>query len=326
MKKIDLEIKSIEYPLCVEWSISRSSEVLKKNYYVLIDGVIYSEFAPNLRFGETHQSIEHQTKSLSSLSSRLSNEKGILNFCADERMQGRFAQSLLAGIELACFNFFDLWDKFISAPLPKSCSSSMSIPIIRFERFLDYFKLMRLNEFDVIKVKSGEKLPLHIIDHLINHTRAEISVDYNEALSDLSIAMEHINALKKYNRIKYIEQPFASYHDELYRELKKCSPLPIYIDETITGQMPSKETVKLCHGINFKVMKSGGPLRVIEQIKAARKLGLGCMLGCMIESSRSISNYVMMSELVDYCDLDGNLFLAEDPFKMITVNNGIIQL
>ncbi len=326
MKKIDWEIKSIEYPLCVEWSISRSSDSLKKNYYVLMNGVIYGEFAPNLRFGETHQSIEYQIKVFRSLSTSLSDEKRILDFCAGEIMNGRFAQSFLAGIELACFNFFDLWDKFISAPLPKQCSSSMSIPIISFEGFLDYFKLMKLNEFDVIKVKSGEKLPLQIIEYLVNHTGAGISVDYNEALSDFATAIEHIKILNKYNRIKYIEQPFASSQDELYRELKKWSPLPVYIDETITGQMPSKETVQLCHGINFKVMKSGGPFRAVEQIKVARKLGLGCMLGCMVESSRSISNYVMMSDLVDYCDLDGSLFLAEDPFKMITVNNGIIHL
>ena len=123
-----------------------------------------------------------------------------------------------------------------------------------------------------------------------------------------------------------IEQPFAENKIDQYQEFKKSSSIPVFIDETIKSQKISKNVLEICDGINFKVMKSGGPLNVISQLEGARELGLKCMLGCMVESSLSISNYVKMAHLFDYCDLDGNLFLEEDPFNMVDNKNGCICL
>ena len=46
---------------------------------------------------------------------------------------------------------------------------------------------------------------------------------------------------------------------------------------------------------------------------AARALGLGCMLGCMVESGLGISAGAQVASLFDHVDLDGNLLLASDP-------------
>ena len=47
---------------------------------------------------------------------------------------------------------------------------------------------------------------------------------------------------------------------------------------------------------------------------AARALGLGVMLGCMIESELGISPGAQLAPLADYIDLDGHLLISTRPF------------
>ena len=47
---------------------------------------------------------------------------------------------------------------------------------------------------------------------------------------------------------------------------------------------------------------------------AARALGLGVMLGCMVESGLGIAAGAHIASLCDHVDLDGNLLLAHDPW------------
>ena len=325
METIIWQIEPIDYDLCVEWAISRRSDHQKRNYLVKMNKVVISEFAPNIHFGETHQKVEQQIESFNQISNNLTDLQTCLDFCEKERSQDNFCNSFLAGIELAALNYFEAFDSFFEHSA-KKCKSSMSVPIISMKDFLSYFDQMNLAEFEVVKIKSNENLPLKIIEHILDNTNCSISIDYNEALRNLDVAVEHLSFLKRINRLKYIEQPFSAHDLGLYIDLKKVTNIPIFIDETITKQLPTRDLVKICDGINFKVMKSGGPLNTLAQIKKARELKLKCMLGCMVESSLSMSNYVKMSYLVDYCDLDGSLFLNEDPFKMITINNGNVVL
>ena len=82
----------------------------------------------------------------------------------------------------------------------------------------------------------------------------------------------------------------------------------------------------MCHGVNLKVMKSGGITQTLEQVKQLKAMNLICMMGCMIESSLSISAYTKLSPLFDYLDLDGCFFIKDDPFKKNCVENGIIKV
>jgi L-alanine-DL-glutamate epimerase-like enolase superfamily enzyme len=56
---------------------------------------------------------------------------------------------------------------------------------------------------------------------------------------------------------------------------------------------------------------------------AARALGLGVMLGCMVESSLGIAAAAQMASLCDHVDLDGNLLLAEDPWTGVDFVDGV---
>jgi L-alanine-DL-glutamate epimerase-like enolase superfamily enzyme len=56
---------------------------------------------------------------------------------------------------------------------------------------------------------------------------------------------------------------------------------------------------------------------------AARSLGLGLMLGCMIESGLGIAAGAHISSLMDHVDLDGNLLLADDPAPGVLFVDGV---
>jgi L-alanine-DL-glutamate epimerase-like enolase superfamily enzyme len=56
---------------------------------------------------------------------------------------------------------------------------------------------------------------------------------------------------------------------------------------------------------------------------AARALGLGVMLGCMLESGLGISAGAQIASLCDHVDLDGNLLLAEDPWPGVELVDGV---
>ena len=66
-------------------------------------------------------------------------------------------------------------------------------------------------------------------------------------------------------------------------------------------------------------MKTGGLHEARKMIAAARILGLKLMIGCMIETSVAITAAGHLSSFFDYCDLDGAILLAEEPFEGMQV-------
>jgi L-alanine-DL-glutamate epimerase-like enolase superfamily enzyme len=79
-------------------------------------------------------------------------------------------------------------------------------------------------------------------------------------------------------------------------------------------------------GINIKLMKCGGLHQALKMIHIARAHNLRVMLGCMIESSLSITAAAHLSPLVDYADLDGNLLIEDDPYVGVQVDHGKLVL
>ena len=61
-------------------------------------------------------------------------------------------------------------------------------------------------------------------------------------------------------------------------------------------------------------------------IHVARALDMRVMLGCMVETSLSLTAAAHLSTLVDYADLDSSLLLKDDPFVGLAVREGRIVL
>jgi L-alanine-DL-glutamate epimerase-like enolase superfamily enzyme len=77
--------------------------------------------------------------------------------------------------------------------------------------------------------------------------------------------------------------------------------------------------------VNVKLVKAGGISAACDALQAARKLGLKTMLGCMIETSISISAAAHLAELSDYLDLDGNLLITNDPYSGVRADGGVLS-
>jgi L-alanine-DL-glutamate epimerase-like enolase superfamily enzyme len=112
--------------------------------------------------------------------------------------------------------------------------------------------------------------------------------------------------------VEYVEQPLRE-GDPAGAELRRRAPLPIYVDEDCHTLVDVAACREVAHGINIKLAKSGGIREAIRMTHAARALGLGVMLGCMVESGLGIAAGCAVAPLCDHVDLDGNLLLRHDP-------------
>ena len=142
-------------------------------------------------------------------------------------------------------------------------------------------------------------------------TELPLQVDVNEWWS-LDEALEALPQLAELG-VEYCEQPLRA-GDEAGRALKERSPIPIYVDEDCHTLADVARCSEIAHGINIKLSKSGGIREAIRMAHAARALGLGVMLGCMLESGLSAAAGCCVAPLCDHVDLDGNLLLPEDPW------------
>ncbi|HEX4518434.1 MAG TPA: dipeptide epimerase [Gaiellaceae bacterium] len=173
--------------------------------------------------------------------------------------------------------------------------------------------------FKRLKLKLGGRdgLDLERVQAVRAATTLPLQVDVNEYWT-LDEALELIPQMA----IEYCEQPLPA-GDPGGPELKRRSPILIYVDEdchTLADVAPCAERA---HGINLKLAKSGGIREAVRMANAARALGLHVMLGCMVESGLGISAAAQIASLCDHVDLDGNLLLADDPWPGVEFTNGI---
>jgi L-Ala-D/L-Glu epimerase len=176
--------------------------------------------------------------------------------------------------------------------------------------------------FRRLKLKLGARdgLDVERVRAVRSVTDLPLQVDVNEAWS-LEEALDAVPQLAALG-VEYVEQPLPA-GAEGGRVLKAKSPVPIFVDEDCHTLSDIAACAEIAHGINIKLAKSGGIREGIRMAHAARALGLGVMLGCMIESGLGIAAGCCVAPLCDHVDLDGNLLLAEDPCPGVAFTGGI---
>ncbi len=122
----------------------------------------------------------------------------------------------------------------------------------------------------------------------------------------------------------YIEQPLKQGAEDGLAALYKNRPLPIFIDESCRYAEDVGKWANCIDGVNMKLMKCGGITEALRIVTAAREHNLKTMIGCMGESSVSISAGAAITGLIDYVDLDSHLNLAPDPATGAELRDGII--
>jgi L-Ala-D/L-Glu epimerase len=173
--------------------------------------------------------------------------------------------------------------------------------------------------FRRLKLKLGGRdgLDLERVRAVRAATVLPLQCDVNEYWT-LEEALDYLPQME----LEYCEQPLPA-GDPDGPELKRRSPLPIYVDEDCHTLVDVAACAERAHGVNIKLAKSGGIREAVRIAHAARALGLGLMLGCMVESGLGIAAGAHIASLMDHVDLDGNLLLAHDPWPGVALDDGI---
>ena len=176
--------------------------------------------------------------------------------------------------------------------------------------------------FDSLKLKlgGGDGLDVDRVRAVREVWPRTIRVDVNEYWT-LDHALESIPQLQGLG-VDYIEQPLRA-GDPDGPKLKGASTLPIYVDEDCHTLADVAACAERAHGINIKLAKSGGIREAVRMAHAARALGVGVMLGCMVESGLGIAAGAAVASLCDHVDLDGNILIADDPWPGVELVDGV---
>jgi L-alanine-DL-glutamate epimerase-like enolase superfamily enzyme len=188
-------------------------------------------------------------------------------------------------------------------------------------------KVLEAEHYPVLKVKLGvadDKANLQALREVA--PAKTLRVDANEGWKTKEQALEMTEWLAKDGHVEFVEQPMpatAPIKDWVW--LKQRSPLPIFGDESYHVAADAAQAAECFHGVNVKLVKTGGVSAGLQALQAAHKAGLKTMLGCMIESSILISAAAHLAELCDYLDLDGHLLITNDPYVGVTAEKGVLS-
>jgi len=123
-------------------------------------------------------------------------------------------------------------------------------------------------------------------------------------------------------RVELLEQPLARGHEAELAGL--AAPMPVAADESCLGLADIAGLVGRFNTVNIKLDKCGGLTEALAMAHAARRLGLGVMVGNMVGTSLAMAPAFIVGQLCDVVDLDGPTFLAHDPSPAVTYAEGTI--
>lgn len=239
-----------------------------------------------------------------------------------------------AGLDIA---WWDLLAKQASMPLHRllglsnrSVPTSVTIGIVPPDVVRERVpEIITRTGAKYLKVKLGspegidsDKAMFSAITETVKNFEIGIRVDANGGWS-LKDA-RHMMVWLADRHTEYIEQPLHNFCDDQLPELFRDRALPIYIDESCNFKTDVARLAHTVDGVNLKLMKCGGITEALGIVATARAHGLKTMIGCMGESSVSISAGAAIGSLFDYIDLDSQVNLAPDPAEGALLKNGIV--
>jgi L-alanine-DL-glutamate epimerase-like enolase superfamily enzyme len=215
-----------------------------------------------------------------------------------------------------------LWGLNLRRIVPTSATVGISSPEAARQRVRDW---RPLTGGGVLKVKLGSPAGIEADKAMLLAVKeeapsAELSVDANGGWNP-DEAVEMCRWLARQG-VRHVEQPLAVGEEVSLPKLYSQSPLPIFVDESCWRSRDIPPLADRVHGINIKLMKSGGLTEAMRMIHVARACGLQVMFGCYSDSALANTAASQLSPLADYLDLDSHLNFANDRFQGATVRDG----
>ncbi|MFZ9901005.1 MAG: mandelate racemase/muconate lactonizing enzyme family protein, partial [Vulcanococcus sp.] len=145
----------------------------------------------------------------------------------------------------------------------------------------------------------------------------ELQIDANGGW-DLDAARQMLPWLADQG-VVLVEQPLAPQSDPAldtagFAALHGLATIPLVADESCWDLGDLLRLAPHVDGINIKLVKCGGLSEGLLMAQAARRLGLGVMLGCYSDGGLLNSAAAQLLPLVQWPDLDSHLNLIDDPF------------
>ncbi|MCL6546297.1 MAG: dipeptide epimerase [Bryobacteraceae bacterium] len=325
-----LQLEIVRLRLRHTWTTVMSSSEYRDNLHVTYtrDGITArGEGAPIPRYQEDAASARQAAESLRGLIES-ADPWPFRKLTAEiaRRLPGQYAAK--AAIDIA---LVDWLTQRLGVPLYRYLGlDPRDTPVTTFSIGIDTPEITRQKvreaaAFPVLKIKVGLATDEETIAAVRAETSKPLRVDANEGWKDKEEAVRKIHWLESQG-VEFVEQPMPAAMLEEARWVRSRVHIPVIADEACLHPEDIPRIAEAYDGVNIKLMKCGGIQAALRMIETARAFGLKVMLGCMIESSIGITAAAHLSPLADYADLDGNLLIANDPYRGVTVEDGKLVL
>jgi len=312
-----------------EFKIARSAE----SYYDVVilelsDGEFtgYGEAAPSKRYEKGPEAILTMLSEHKNQIQEMSVDDADTRQDQLEQMFPR-SYSLQAALDTV---FWDLYGQRQGKPLWKMFGATQDLATSSYTIGISDLsvipaKIKEARDYPILKIKLGTDYDHDIMRAIRAETDKVLRVDVNEGWQTLDDARRGTEWLAEEN-VEFLEQPMPSNQLDDIARLREFSPLPLVADENSVrpGDIPG--LVGAYDGINIKLMKCGGLTNAKKMVDLAQKYDFDIMLGCMVETSIGISAMSQLGSYARWLDLDGNVLLAEDPFRGVGNQAGDILL
>lgn len=234
--------------------------------------------------------------------------------------------SAQAATEEAILN---LWSKRQKMPLSiffggyrKNCKAMITIGLKNESETLMEVKQRVREGFGIIKIKCGLNVKTDIkrikAVRKILPKAIKLVLDANQGYS-FTEAKKLLLETKDLG-IEFIEQPLDSKDLVGMKKLNGLGLIPVIADESVVSFRDAVDIITndRAAGVNIKLMKCGGPINFIKIFYLAKAYKKIVMIGCMYESSISITTgaCLALGLPIDYVDLDsGHLDFYDDPTR-----------
>jgi L-Ala-D/L-Glu epimerase / N-acetyl-D-glutamate racemase len=227
--------------------------------------------------------------------------------------------SAKAAVEIAVY---DLFGQLYNAPLYKLLGGGDPVITTDITISVDYIDKMVADSiaavdrgFESLKIKVGKDIGVDIervkAIYAAVEGRALLRVDANQGWT----AKQAVFALQTLEdagvRLELVEQPVKAQDLEGMKYVTERVHTPIMADESVFGPTDVIELIRMRAAdiINIKLMKTGGLSNAIQIADLCGMYGMECMIGCMVETSVSVSAAVHLavakSNVITKVDLDG---------------------
>lgn len=312
------------------WTIARGSSDVVDVVMVQLeqDGIIgVGEASPIARYDESAASVEAFCRRVAASQLSFADVAGSMNYLnkiSPGDMSAKCALNLALVDGAARQTHQPVHDYFGLPFREQQHVTSFSIGIDRPEVIRK--KVLAAEDYPVLKLKVGVPDEKAILAALRKAAPTKpVRVDANEGWLTREQALERIEWLAADGHVQFVEQPMPqTTHPRDLSWLKERSPLPLFADESYHSAQDTAHCAECFHGVNVKLVKTGGVSAGYEALKAARAVGLKTMIGCMIETSVLISAAAHLAELCDFLDLDGNLLTTNDPYAGVSARKGVL--